>query len=765
MKSIYCIQRTSQRENHWVRRFFGGLPATVMLLGLILSCNSASAAIGQLSSLVVANLSPAFDPSVTQYTIPKTSSCSTPVAATLANPTANSKLYVANNPATSGSKINAWYCSGDGTIQIVIYNVWTEVGRYTITPVQQAPPPPPIPPVSGKLTGLNIANLTPAFDPNVTQYTVPRPASCSVPTAVTVADPTNPNLKLYISSNPTTSGATVNAWVCGNQPTIDIVIYDVWTEVGHYMVTPVNAPAPPSSGTGSGLSPTTPPPPTVANPPTEQIPSTPPPPLTLPAASPVGKASAVRFLGQATFGPTPTDIATVQAVGLPYWMTQQYNLPMTVIPDGLNTNQVTSQLFANMANAPDELRQRMVFALSQIFVVSTNKNVNGDELIPWVTLLERNAFGNFRTLLKEVTFSPTMGKYLDLANSMRATASTSPNENYPREVMQLFTIGLNQLNQDGSTKLDALGQPMPTYDQTTVREMARALTGLTYPTAPGNTPQTNNWEYFVGLMEYRQSNHDTGTKTLLNGTVLPANQSVKQDIDAVIDNLFQHPNTAPFIATRLIRTLVKSNPSPAYIQRVANVFVDNGHGVRGDLWAVLTAIFTDAEAQAAPSTQTGHLKDPVIHVLNLCRALGAQVTDPSQFLYIFRNLGEQVLSPDTVFSFYSPLAPLPGNPGLYGPEFQIDSPGLAIQRANFIYQILTGQIGSALTVNLTPFTSLAGNPSTLVEQVNQALFQGSMSDGLRQVLLSVVGTGYDATAKAQIALYFAAISSEYSVQP
>ena len=677
MKFIPCRQRTTQWENHGMGCFCGRLATTVMLLALLLSSNSAFAA---------------------------------------------------------------------------------------------------IPPVSGKLTSLNVAKLSPAFDPNVTKYTVPKPANCSVPTTVTVANPTNPNLKLYISSNPTTSGATVNAWVCGNQPTVEIIIYDVWTEVGHYSITPVDVPAPPSTGTGgsstgsgsnsgSGSSSATPPPPVIANPPTEQIPSTPPPPLPLPAASPVSKTSAVRFLSQATFGPTQADISAVQPVGLPYWMVQQYNLPMTVIPDGLNTNQVMSQFFANMANAPDELRQRMVFALSQIFVVSTNKNVNGDELIPWVALLERNAFGNFRTLLKEVTFSPTMGKYLDLANSMQATASTSPNENYPREVMQLFTIGLNQLNPDGSTKLDAQGQPIPSYDQTTVREFARALTGLTYPTAPGNTPQTNNWEYFVGLMEYRQSNHDTGAKTLLNGTVLPANQSVKQDIDAVIDNLFQHPNTAPFLATRLIRSLVKSNPSPAYIQRVANVFVDNGHGVRGDLWAVLTAILTDAEAQAAPSTQTGHLKDPVIHVLNLCRALGAQVTDPSQFLYIFRNLGEQVLSPDTVFSFYSPLAPLPGNPGLYGPEFQIDSPGLAIQRANFIYQILTGQIGSALTVNLAPFTALAGNPAALVEQINQTLFQGSMSSGLRQVLLTAVGTGYDATAKAQVALYFAAISSEYTVQP
>jgi len=739
-----------------------GCALLTALLGLLLPCGSAlAAATGKLASLQVANLSPAFDPNVTVYTIPKTSACSTPVTATAVGADGQTQFYIANGPIAGGSgTVNAWYCSGSGNIEIIIYQNWAEKGRYTITPVEQAPPPPPPPAVSGKLTGLAAANLSPAFDPNVTQYTVPMPANCSVPVKATVADPANPNLKLYVSSNPTTSGTTVNAWVCGNQPKVEIVIYDVWTEVGHYTITPSGSAAGGGGSTGGGSSgggstggg-------TVVDPPTEQIPTGAPPQLPLPAASPVDKLTAVRFLEQATFGPTPADIAAVQADGPDLWMAKQFNLPATALPTGLNNNQITSQVFANMAAAPDQLRQRMMFALGQIFVISTDKNVNGEELEPWVRLLSRNAFGNFRQLLKEVTFSPTMDKYLDLANSMKATAGTSPNENYAREVMQLFTIGLKQLNQDGSLKLDGQGQPILTYDQNAVREVARALTGLTYPTAPGKTPVSNNWEYFVGLMEYRQANHDTGAKNLPNGVSLASGQTVKQDIDAVLDMLAKHPNTAPFIATRLIRHFVTSNPSPAYIQRVADVFV----GSNGDLWAVLKAVLADPEATAAPSAQRGHLKDPVLHVLNLARALGAQVNDPSQFMYTYRNLGEAVLSSPTVFNFYSPLAPLPGYPGLYGPEFQIYSPGLAVQRGDFINQILTGQMGSAFQVNLSAFTALANNPAALVEKVNQTLLFGRMSNELRQILLAEAAADpYDRVIGV---LYLTALSNEFAVQP
>lgn len=479
-----------------------------------------------------------------------------------------------------------------------------------------------------------------------------------------------------------------------------------------------------------------------------------------------GKATAARFLECSTFGPTEAEIAAVQSLGIQGWLDQQFSKAESTVADGLDNGQVRARVFSNMANGSDQLRQRMMFAPSQIIVVSSNKNTNGFEMIPWVRLLSKHAFGNFRTLLHEVTLSPSMGKYLDFANSQKASTTTAPNENYPRELLQLFSIGLWELNQDGSIKKDGNGQAIPTYDQNTLREFARALTGWTYPTEAGKTPRTTNWEYFVGAMEPRTESHDSGIKTLLNGTVLPAGQSVEQDLEAVIDNIFQHPNVPPFIATRLIRSLVTSNPSPAYIRRVADVFVDNGQGMRGDLKAVLVAVLTDPEALAEPIAVHGHLKDPVLHILNLGRALEAQVTDPNMFLYDFFRLNELVLSPTTVFSFYSPLNALPGNVGLYGPEFQIYTPSQAIERANVIYRVLSGQYGSAFKVDIAPFIALAGEPATLVEKVNQTLLQGRMSDALRQLILEATNAidAYDTKQRALGAIYLVAISGEYAVQ-
>lgn len=735
-------------------------------LSLLIVFDTTLAAGGKLSNLVVQNLSPAFNSEVKQYTVPQPSNCAVPVTATLAD--TGLRLYIASTETASGATRSAWVCNGKTKIDIVVYKNWTEVDRYTITPMAQqtAPTPPPPPPVSGKLSNLVATGLSPAFDPAITQYTVPRPMNCSVPVTAGVDNPTNPNLKLYIASNPTTSGKTVNAWVCDGKTKVDVVIYDVWKEVGHYIITPVGEPVattPPTTMPPSTTPPTsTPNPPMVAeaNPVPEPAPALP----VLPAPDSADRLTAIRFLEQAGFGPTPAEITAVQTVGLKYWMAQQANLPASGMADGLDRNQVVNQSFLNMYQGSDQLRQRMIFALSQIIVVSTNKNINGEELVPWVRLLSKHAFGNYRSLLRDVSLSPTMGKYLDLANSKKFTGSTSPNENYPRELMQLFTIGLAQLNQDGSLKLDAQNQPIPTYDQFTLREVARALTGWTYPTRPGATQGVSNWEYFTGLMEPRPQYHDTGAKILLNGKQIPAGQTVTQDLDAVLDNIFQHPNLPPFIATRLIRSLVTGNPSPGYIQRVADVFVNNGQSVRGDLWAVLNAILTDTEATGVPAVQQGHLRDPLLHIMQLGRALGAQITDPGMFMYIFRHLGQEVLSPTTVFSFYSPLSRIPKNPALYGPEFQIYSPALAIERANFIYQILSNQLGSSFSINLSAFNAVAGDTQALVEQVNQTLMQGRMSGELRQIIIKATNATSDTYNRVLGALYLAAISSEYSVQ-
>jgi uncharacterized protein (DUF1800 family) len=481
-------------------------------------------------------------------------------------------------------------------------------------------------------------------------------------------------------------------------------------------------------------------------------------------AQPTDPRRAAHFLEQATFGPTAADVAFVQANGAAAWLQQQFDVSESAIADGLDGNGVRYQLFLNMANGNDQLRQRMMFALSQIIVVSANKTGSGEELTPWVRLLSRNAFGNYRTLLREVTVSPTMGKYLDMAYSRRASSTSSPNENYPRELLQLFSIGLWELSPNGTLKLDAGGQPIPSYTQDHIREFARALTGWTFPTMPGATPSNSNPQYFVGEMLARVTTHDAGAKTLFGGVVLPAGQSTTADMEAVIDNIFNHPNVAPFVSTRLIRSLVTSNPSPAYIGRVASVFADNGQGVRGDLRAVLTAILTDAEA-ANFAAEDGRLKDPILHVIGLGRALGATIANPSSFDYVFSNLTQRVLTPTTVFSFYSPLTPLPGHTDLFGPEFQIYPPALAIQRANFIYSILNGSFSSSFNVDLTPYTAVAADSAALVQRVDQTLMFGRMSPELRELIVAATNVIAPSSARDRAvgALYLAAISSEYSV--
>ncbi len=727
----------------------------LVLAALVLTAGASTVAAqaGALTSLTVAGLSPVFSPNQTQYTLPKTSACSVNVSATLANPV--HRLYIASGETASGATRSVWVCGSTSKISIVIYAGWTEVGRYTITLVDAPPPPPPAPVTY--VSALTTANLSPIFSPMTTEYMIPRTSACSVPVSATLTDPT---LKLFVGGSQVSSGATTNAWVCNGRTKIDVVVYQVWTEKARYTITLVDAPMPTPTPTPAPT-PTSTPTPAPGWEPTPEpsaIPSFAN--FPLPAAVPVDKFTAERLLSQATFGATHPEMAAVQAKGVERWIAEQLQIPAGGLADGLDNNQVRAHMFLKLANGQDQLRQRMAFALSQTVAVSTNKLVNGYELIPWVRLLENHAFGNYKTILREATLSPSMGKFLDLANSV-GTGGNAPNENYPRELLQLFGIGLFKLKMDGSYDMPA-GQLVPTYTQDTVREFARALSGWTYPTQPNHQPVSHNPEYFIGLMEPRPARHDAGAKTLLNGTVLPAGQSVTKDLNDVIDNVFNHPNVAPFVATRLIRSLVTSNPSPAYIERVANVFADNGDGVRGDLKAVLIAILTDADA-ALPGAADGRLRDPILHVIGLARALGIQIANTNQFMYIFATLGQQVLSPTTVFSFYSPLAPLPGDPTKFGPEFQIYSPALAVQRANFIYALLNGGFSSSFNLNLAPFTALAADPAALVEHVNQTLLFGRMSPELRQLLTSLAQATTSLQQRAFGTVFLTAISSEFMV--
>lgn len=497
----------------------------------------------------------------------------------------------------------------------------------------------------------------------------------------------------------------------------------------------------------------------------------------------VDRRTAAHLLEQSTFGPTEADVNLVMTQGYEQWLTDQLALTTeSPIPDGpdLDVDDLRNQVLLNMANGPDQLRQRVMFALGQIIVVSANKNGPFGEMAPWLRLLSRNAFGNYRTLLREVATSAPMGKYLDnwLNRCTRDQArvicpngspTSTPNENFARELLQLFTLGLWELNPNGTVRLNGDGQPTPTYTQDTLVQYARALTGWTFVRTNGeddfSVPMVPAMTTVQGVQQPRY--HDLGQKVLLSGVTAPASANttaaLHADVDAVIDSIMRHPNLAPFVSSRLIRSLVTSNPSPAYIERVAGAFSASG----GDLPTTLRAILLAPEARSFTSTD-GRLKDPVLNIIGLARALGVPLADPDDLQWPFASLQQYLLTPSTVFSFYNLLTPLPGNLALMGPEFGIYPPALAVQRANFVYRILNGQYSSSIPVSLDPFIAVAGDAGALVELVNQRLMFGRMSQSLRELIVAatnaITGTGSgDLRQRALGALYLAAISSEYSV--
>src|ERR1035441_10217355 len=290
--------------------------------------------------------------------------------------------------------------------------------------------------------------------------------------------------------------------------------------------------------------------------------------------------SASRLLDQATFGPTLTDIAHVQAVRLQGYLNEQFAMAPTLEPDITTpppalcaTNTIPCQQaewWQAALTAPDQLRQRVAFAMSEMFVISTNSD-NARAVTTYQNTLVNDAFGNFYNMMKDVTLSPGMGAYLNMLNSAKPPTGQIANENYPRELMQLFTIGLVELNQDGTLQLDGSGNPIPTYTQVQVQAFARAYTGWTYGTASGGVPTKfpNNTANYDAPMAAVASEHDTTAKTLLSGTTLPAGQTASQDLTGALTNIFNHTNVGPFVCRQLIQHLVTSNPSPAYVSRIA----------------------------------------------------------------------------------------------------------------------------------------------------------------------------------------------------
>lgn len=523
---------------------------------------------------------------------------------------------------------------------------------------------------------------------------------------------------------------------------------------------------------------------------------------------------ASRFLAQATFGPTPEAIAELRGLGYDYsrWIEREAAKPassaVALLQAARNAGQITT--FDRSTNrrartqvmlaGPDQLRQRVAYALSQIFVISDFESaiVNGQEgSSSYYDLLARNALGSFRTLLMDVTRHPMMGRYLTHYKNRKVnpTAGTQPDENYAREVMQLFTIGLYQLSADGTIVTDANGRAVETYTNANISEFARVFTGFTdennNPNAVGTG--TGRVDFPAAAQNYTQPmlmwepQHDQGSKTLLSypgvrKAVLPANQGGLQDVADALDNLIEHPSTAPFISRLLIQRLVTSNPTPAYVGRVAAVFVNNGAGQRGDLLAVVRAILLDAEARSLATiaqANSGKLKEPFLRVTGLLRAMRYTVQDGT-LPYDFGStvsestIGQFPLAAPSVFNFYLPDHRPPGPidaAGLVGPEYQILTSVFAVTLPNTLYTITQTGAGR-FTLNLADQEALAANPPALLDNLNLLLAHGTMSNATRNAVLAAVngvtsamvpaGSSLNQT-KARLAVYLVAVSPDAAV--
>jgi uncharacterized protein (DUF1800 family) len=495
--------------------------------------------------------------------------------------------------------------------------------------------------------------------------------------------------------------------------------------------------------------------------------------------------AAARFLDQATWGPTPASIAELQQAGIDNWLNAQFALNTSDIPDqpildskgnpNYTIRPVQAAFYQNTVTQPDQLRQRVAFALSQIWVVSHGGLAAAYAFPPYWRIFRDDAFGNYRDLIRAVMLSPAMGHYLNMANNHKANPAknTSANENYARELMQLFTLGLTQLNPDGTPVLDKNHNPVPTYDQTVVTNMAKVLTGWTYPTAPGAKQKNRNPSYFFGQMIAIESEHDTSAKTIFANITIPAGQTAEQDLDSLLDALMAQPAMAPFVSQQLIQHLVTSNPSPQYVARVSSVFENDGNGVKGNLQAVIAAILTDPEARAgddaAAATATGlssnaafgHLREPVLLMANLLRGLNATLTADSVINRESALLGEDLFDPPSVFSYFSPQYRVAN--GLLAPEFQIYSTQSAIDRANIVNAILYGNIDKGATVDLTPFVAQASSAASLLSYISSVFLHGAMSAALEQAATDAMNAASTATAKAQAALYVVLTSDDYQI--
>ena len=522
----------------------------------------------------------------------------------------------------------------------------------------------------------------------------------------------------------------------------------------------------------------------------------------------VNTNSVLQFLTQATLGPTDALVEEVISQGFTTWINNQFIRPVglheTWVTNWITTNAVNGSLKMNAwwdqvmrdkttLNEPnfalrsDPLRQRVAFALSEILVISdrvNSLNISPQGMMNYYDSLVKNAFGNYRDILFDVSTHPCMGEYLSHLKNQKADPEINryPDENYAREIMQLFTIGLWELNIDG-TRVMTNGLPIPTYDNDNITEVAEVFTGFSYG------PESNN-SFLLGTpnrqvpMKMFNDYHDTSTKILFNGTVLPAGTNGLQDVTDAINNLVEHPNCAPFVGRRLIQRLVKSNPSPSYVGRVATAFRDSD----GDMKTTIRAILLDPEARMAPENADetqGMLREPYIRFVSLGRAFDAKseagIYPMAAITGASSSLGQQPLNSPSVFNFFQPDYQLPGevsDKGLYSPEFQIYDSITALTIPNHSFYSVSTSLNQPASTNtsvnvvldLNTVSNLVSqtNIAALVELVNMKLARGKMSTATRSIIFNAITNvppswpNYE-RERAIMALYLTLISPETAI--
>jgi len=516
--------------------------------------------------------------------------------------------------------------------------------------------------------------------------------------------------------------------------------------------------------------------------------------------------TASRFLSQATLGADYPLITHVASLGEEVWLESQFNQPIGYLYPYTHylteLNLGDSEIFGSSAKwhmhawwtqvmtSPDLVRQRVALALNEIFVISQNVEEIGETpymVSAYYDLLLESSFGNFRDLLKGISLNSAMAIYLSHLNNAKADESkgTFPDENFAREVMQLFTIGLFELNQDGTRKKDVDGNELPTYGQNEIREFAKIFTGLSYDSPHGFgfshlSDEDYDPEYNLKPLKMFDQYHSLGEKHLLNGMIIPSGQSAMQDFEQAIDNLFNHLNVGPFIGKQLIQRLVKSNPSPAYIARVSAAFNGEIDGVRGDMKAVVRAILLDPEARATPNqieNNPGRLREPFLRLIRLARAFNATTPDRNYAggdgYEVFQQIRQYPMNAPSVFNFFQPNYVPNGElkeAGLVAPEFQITTSTTIIEIKNLIaWWVESGHIEDSVG-NLVPQSitfeqelAIASSTQALLNRIDTLLTYGTLTEQTRSIVRQVIDNEPDPLSKVRKAIYLIATSPDFAI--